>query len=308
MMEKDKLTQLREPQSQTLIGEGVDDFASNLLLFDRIEAALLKRLGAQPNNQILLFQLAGCKRKQGKLVEALEYYENLHQCYPDDQRYRFTLEALRGELTNELPSTVLQPHPSPLVQYNNFLEIGTIEETLTYMCGHQADFRPAGTMDKDNKKHYETDARNNTDLSLKGHPLKKIIRQRMWEQLPDISCRLGVEPFKIGHIEVQLRAYHRGEYFRTHQDATMGRRLNFVCFFYPEPKRYSGGELVIFDTDTEKKTFSHEFTRIIPKNNQIVFFPSNYFHAVLPAMPKDDDFLSGRFVINGHVREKVLDN
>lgn len=293
-----------EAAINNIIDGQVDDFASSLLLFERMEALLNQRLEAQPNNETLLFQLAGCKRKQGKLDKALKHYSDLRDRYPLNQKYRFIVDALCGNLEGCSSINVHSPYLSPLVLQAGFLNANIVQEALDYICKHKTQFKPAGVMNEASKSDYETDARNNTCLSLKGHPLKKIFSRHLHSKLNEISYRLGLKTFDIGQIEVQLRAYHHGEYFRAHHDAVLGRRINFVYFFHPEPKRYRGGELVIFDTNTETMEYNHDFTRIIPTHNQIVFFPSNYIHAVLPAFPYDDDFLSGRFVINGHIREK----
>lgn len=283
-----------------------DDFANNLLLFERIETLLKLHLQSTPSDTRVIHELATCQRKQGKLKESIKHYRNLKTLHPKNLNYAFILDALSGNLKESQPADAHSPHPSPIIQQPDFLPPHLIQELLNHIISHQANFRPAGlmVMGKGEETGYEKSIRNNTELSLKNHPIKQLFRQRISKQLTTIYQGLGLEAFEIGKIEVQLRAYHKGEYFRTHHDFAMGRRINFVYFFHPEPKRYQGGELVIFDTNPIKMEYNHEFTRILPKNNQIVFFPSQYFHAVLPAIPQDDDFLSGRFVINGHIRMK----
>lgn len=284
----------------------VDDFASNLVLFERMEVALLQRLQTKPDSETILFQLAGCKRKQGKLDEALQLYVKLAERYPENINYPYSIAALTGALNGTVLEAIQRPCICPLVEWSNFLPESTIQETITRMLQHQTNFQPAkvGTAKNDKKGCYNPDARNNTDLSLKGNPLKKIVRNLIKERLPDITQRLGLASFDASSVEVTLRAYHQGEYFRVHQDGGQGRKISYTYFFHPEPARFSGGEFVAFDTDTTTPTFNHDFTRIIPKRNSIFFFPSHYYHAVLPVETHDDDFMSARFVLNGHIWKK----
>lgn len=283
----------------TIVDE-VDVFAGNLQLFERMEAALEMRLQIVLDDEKLRKQLAKCKRQLGKLDEAQALYKNLHLDVPENPDYHFAAMALKGALEGSLPNGITSPNPSPIIGWYDFLSTSTIKETLDYICEHRDEFLPA-KLNKNGKDHYDASVRNNTDLSLKGHPLKINIQQRLRPHIPDLTRRLGLQPFVAEKIKVQLRAYHHGQYFRTHHDSTKGRVINFVFFFHPEPRCFAGGDLVIYDTDIKSSTYNNSFSRIIPKHNYIVFFPSNYYHAVLPVETKDDDFLSGRFVINGHI-------
>lgn len=293
-------------KTSSIIDGRVDDFASSLVLFERMENALLQRLEVRPENETILYQLAVCKRKQGKLDKALQLYVKLAERYPENINYPYNIAALTGALNGTVLEAIQRPCICPVVEWSNFLPGTTVQEMIAYMCEHQAGFQPAkvGGGKNHKKSRYNPDARNNTDLSLKGSPLKKTIRDLIKVRLPELIQRLGLAPFEASRTEVKLRAYHNGEYFRTHQDGGQGRQISYTYFFHSEPTRFSGGELVAFDTDTTTSTFNHNFTRIIPKRNSVFFFPSHYYHAVLPVETEDDDFMSARFVINGHIWEK----
>ena len=76
-----------------------------------------------------------------------------------------------------------------------------------------------------------------------------------------------------------------------------------LYFFHPEPRRFSGGDLLLYDADAETNACPFKaFSRIVPLRNSIVFFPSRALHQVAPVTCDTDDFESGRFVVNGHVR------
>lgn len=300
------MTNLASVPNRIMSGK-IDDFASHLVLFERMEVALLQRLKTSPESETILYQLAVCKRKQGRLDEALQLYVKLSERYPRNTNYLYSIAALTGALDGTVLEEMQYPCICPIVEWSDFLPEITIQEMITHICQHQTDFEPAevGGGKKHKKSHYNPDARNNTALPLKGNPLKKIVRNLIKERLPEITQRLGLAPFEASRTEVKLRAYHNGEYFRVHQDGALGRKISYTYFFHPEPKRFSGGEFVAFDTDTSSSTFNHAFTRILPKRNSVFFFPSHYYHAVLPVKTQDDDFMSARFVINGHIWKKT---
>lgn len=297
---------MSKPKPSSIIDGRIDDFASSLLLFERMETALKLRLQAQPDDEKVLRELAACKRKQGKPGEALNIYHDLFDRYPNNVDYPYAITALNATLDGIASDTITRPCICPVLEWENFLPEETIQDMIAYMCEHKTDFCPAkvGGDKKETDGYYNPDARNNMDLSLKGNPIKKQVRELISERLPEITRRLGLSPFEASRTEVKLRAYHDGEYFRVHQDGGKGRQISYTYFFHPEPKRFEGGEFVAFDTDVSNSRFNHSFTRIMPKRNSAFFFPSHFYHAVLPVEAPDSDFMAARFVINGHIWEK----
>ena len=82
--------------------------------------------------------------------------------------------------------------------------------------------------------------------------------------------------------------------------------INFVHDFHRVPKAYTGGELLVFDSDIQADTYTRaRFTRVVPEDNSIVFFPSPYYHSVLPVHCPSGEFADSRFVINGHLFKRV---
>jgi len=292
-------TKMPNFKSSNIINGYIDDFASSLLLFERIENALRLRLQSFPNDENTLRELAVCKRKQGKLDDALEIYTDLSHQYPNNPNYSYIISALTAKLAGEIPESITRPCACPILEWKNFLPEQTIQDIFAYINKHQANFRL--THVGEGKGRYNPTARNNTHLDLKEHAVKKLIHGIITKRLSNICFFLGLRPFEASRVEVKLRAYHNGEYFRVHQDGGKGRQISYTYFFHPEPKRFEGGELVTFDTDTTTSNFNHCFTRIIPKRNSAFFFPSHFYHAVLPVQTQNDNFMSARFVINGHI-------
>ena len=128
--------------------------------------------------------------------------------------------------------------------------------------------------------------------------------------VPEVLARLRMEGIDRYRIEMSMRVYPTGGFYRahtdsgSHSDAAFGaRKLSFVYFFHREPSRFSGGDLLLYDTDTDTGDCSYgDFSRIVPLRDSIVFFPSACWHQVTPVQCETDDFGDGRWVVNGHVR------
>lgn len=127
--------------------------------------------------------------------------------------------------------------------------------------------------------------------------LERAIRQR----LPEVREALCVPAFDIASFEIQLTSHNDSEYYKWHTDNstphTAARTLTFVYYFYGQPKKFSGGELIIYRPDAEPAV-------IIPANDSIVFFPSRTRHEVKTVSCSSGEFEDGRFTLNGWIRRK----
>ena len=94
------------------------------------------------------------------------------------------------------------------------------------------------------------------------HPCCKIITKTNW----DIT---------------KVRYYHDGDYYDPHTD----RNYQFLAFsyFYREPKRFEGGELVF-------PRYNYEFAC---DNNSLIMFPAWVEHGVSKVSINDSDYFDG---------------
>jgi Rps23 Pro-64 3,4-dihydroxylase Tpa1-like proline 4-hydroxylase len=138
--------------------------------------------------------------------------------------------------------------------------------------------------------------------------LYELLRQRLIGLLPTVMQQLGMPGFEPGQVEMQLTAHNDGCFYKIHNDSgspeTATRVLTYVYYFYQEPKRFSGGELRMYETDISGPmvTASDHFETIEPLNNRIVFFDSRCKHEVLPVVCPSRQFDHGRFTLNGWIR------
>ena len=124
--------------------------------------------------------------------------------------------------------------------------------------------------------------------------------------LPGILPKLEIIYLPIRNFELQITVHLDGHFYKAHQDSdgkkTADRQISFVYYFHQIPKGFTGGDLLLFDTDLKKNVHSLiEFSRIKSVNNSIIFFPSAYYHKVTQVICKKNSFCNGRFTLNGWI-------
>ena len=190
---------------------------------------------------------------------------------------------------------------SDFIQLENFLTPDEHQHLLEYVLQQQANFVSTKT---------STGAENYREsVVLYAFPeFAQLIDQRVRAAFPDVLDKLGLPPFAIGQIEAQLTAHNDGNFYKIHNDNgspdTATRELTYVYYFYQEPKAFSGGELVIYDSQIRNNYYvkADTYRMVEPINNSIVFFLSRYMHEVLPIHCPSQNFADSRFTINGWVR------
>jgi Rps23 Pro-64 3,4-dihydroxylase Tpa1-like proline 4-hydroxylase len=242
-------------------------------------------------------KLADAKRRLGDITGAVDLFSKAGQDPSEGERYAYQVKALQGQLAGSaLPDGV---RVAPFIRQEGFLPQDMTNALMEDYYRHQEKLTYAQVASEQGGR-YDPGMRNNLEL-LGRHPVKKHIRQKIKAELNPIAEGLGIPPFTPSLIEVKLRMYRSGEYFRIHHDGNGRRLISFSYLLFKEPQRFEGGELLLFDTDTASQSRSDNFTLIESKNNAIAFFPSAFFHAVLPVKSDPDDFYASRFAINGHI-------
>lgn len=132
-----------------------------------------------------------------------------------------------------------------------------------------------------------------------------LVTQRVLDVLPRVIGRLGMAPFTVRQIELQVTASNDSEWFRAHQDSGHGpvssRELTFVYYCHREPRPFTGGELRMFGPfdDADQPDAQLRAQTITPAQNSIVFFPSHYLHEVMPTQCASRQFADSRLTYNG---------
>ena len=122
----------------------------------------------------------------------------------------------------------------------------------------------------------------------------------------DIQNLLGVDQTHSDMIELQVTCHGDGAFFKPHTDsgkaANSSRKVSFVYYYHFSPKRFSGGDLKLFDgSPVDGRWSTGAFTRVSPLNNRIVLFPSQWTHEVEPVFQTAPDWEGSRFSVNGWI-------
>ena len=276
-----------------------DMVAGTDLLRDKAKAALERMVEANPANQGALLKLGEICRQQGQLDEALGYYRRFIELRPEQPRESLLCSILSG--TEPPPAVAAGLRPAPWVRVSDFLSGDELDRVWEHVRRKHAEFSPAkvGEAGLDQKLRismllYEEDLDDLAPWFLAG------VEARLAELWP----RLLMEPVPITRREIQLTRHMDGAFFKVHTDTGDDsgpevRAITFVYYFCRLPKRFEGGDLLLFDTDVEEGQPSMGFTRLSPDHNSLLLFPSRFFHQVTPVHCDSDEFEHGRFTING---------
>lgn len=211
---------------------------------------------------------------------------------------------LQNPASNEVQGTNILT--SPYIQIDNFLSEEEKTQLINYSLEKESAFVDTGPLY--NTSYHPEHRKSWVLYEFPG--VSEFFLRRLRKALPFVLSKLGMGLFPISRIEVQLTAHNDNNYFRVHKDngtpETATRELTYCYYFYREPKPFSGGELLIYDREifNSSEYASNSFQTIEPRNNSIVFFPSNCHHEVLPVTCVSKAFVDSRFTINGWVRRE----
>jgi len=85
------------------------------------------------------------------------------------------------------------------------------------------------------------------------------------------------------------------------QETIASRHLTFVYFFHRDPRPFEGGELRLHDSRPSgpHQIKAGSYQSIVPRQNQIVFFPCSLLHEITAVDCPSKAFADSRFTLNG---------
>ena len=293
-------------------------------LLDQAETVLRRALAADPHDARVLRRLGDVHRGKGDFPAALDLYRRLHALQPDHAAASWLSAILGG---GRMPD-VAPPgfRPAPFVRMTDFLEPAQQDRLLALTLAGRERFCPAPVGSRTGRRSMDLEMRA---AFVSGARIRREVRSwfgpKLRGVLPHVLMRLRMdEAFGGGGrgdaashegaprygLELNVTAHPAGSFFSVHRDVeegsvSQGRKLTFVYYFHREPRRFSGGDLLLYDTDFEARIASNTaFTRIEPLRNSLVVFPSTCFHEVTPVECATNDFGDGRFTVNGWLRSR----
>ena len=274
-------------------------------VLDKAESAAQRALTAGVRNGQALWRLGDIHRMQGNLDAARDLYRRLSESGPDRQKASWLVALLEGRGLPEAP-----PHgacPAPFVRMKDFLTAQECDRLFALALARREHFgaaRVVGNAEEGGR----VDPKARITLEVKPGARRDV---RLWflprieQVIPEILTRLRLEDPGRYRITMNLRVYPAGGFYTIHRDnrdePIRDRVLSFICFFHPEPRRFSGGDFLLYDSNQRGGHPVPAFSRIEPFRGGIVFFMSEDWHQVTPVECDADDFGAGRFVLSGHV-------
>jgi SM-20-related protein len=199
--------------------------------------------------------------------------------------------------------------PAQCVVLDEFLAPQELEALTRFTLEHEADFSASEVVSPDADDggvvNYEH-RRSRVLMDLAQH--QDVMLERIKTVLPQVLDKLGMEEFSIAGVEVQVTASNDGDFFHFHcdngSDRVAARHLTFVYFFHREPRQFEGGELRIHDAGLEEGRYVSQgsYQTVVPRQNQIVFFPCELLHEITPVNCASQLFADSRFTLNGWLR------
>lgn len=198
---------------------------------------------------------------------------------------------------------------APLVVIDDLLPPERMAALYDHACDRQAEFRHALATNDGADPSYDPERRQ-TLLDFRFTLEREFFDLFIDENLGRLQQCLGLPPFTIDRREMKLSNHVEGGFFKAHADnhapyGEAGRGITWLYYFAGEDIRYIGGDLLLLDSRPATEDISQAwFTRIEPRPNRFVAFPSWFYHAVTPvSLPEGAGFPDGRFAVSGHLRK-----
>ncbi len=270
---------------------------SNIL--DKAVIALENKLKQNSDDLKTLKLLGGIYRQQGELLKSSSIYNKIHQLQPENQAAKYLRSLMSGTVSKSYPPGK-DCHPCPFVYLQNFLPKKQHSMLWQLIKDNQHGFK-RGTV---GGRRYDKAVRHQLVLTHKD--IIEIIEPEIISNLPSILSQMKLKEVSTKQTRISnlhLALTHHGHYGNPHKDDGSDKHIiTCVYHFYEEPKKFSGGDLLLFDTNVKENIYQGgEFTKINIKNNALIVYPSDYYHQITKVHCPGADFIQGRFAVAGHM-------
>jgi Rps23 Pro-64 3,4-dihydroxylase Tpa1-like proline 4-hydroxylase len=249
-------------------------------------------------------------RAEGRLEEAAAAFDKLLAVDPHHLKASRIISSITG-LTSSIQSAPGGLKPAPFVIIREFLDPAVRNVLHLGLLSKGAELLEAATT-----QGIHLDYRRSRILAdCFGHvepALERHFYARFLAYWPEARSRLRIAEFEPSLSETHALFYGNGDFFAPHKDtgAENTRRVTFVCNLQSTPRSFEGGDLILYDTyfrpgrtthDPEEPCFATTYTRILPEDNRLIIFPSEFYHEVTPVIYRGTDPAGERVSITGWV-------
>ena len=265
------------------------------LLHSRAEAVLRQRLAADPRDADALRRLGDLHRRRGNFPAATEAYGHLNMLRPGDRQVSWLCAVTAGEQLPAEPPDGLRA--APFVHIRDFLSHAERERLVSAALAMQGLFTPGGVGRGADRKVRPLERRALAVRLSDRANVSAWLVAKLREALPTVSMLLRIDSHDLRRTGLTMVAHPDGGFGVRHRDGTP---LSAICYFHRDPRPFSGGDLLLHDTDVETgRSSASEFSRVAPLGGSIVFYPSYYAHevAAVGSGPGEGDFATARLSV-----------
>lgn len=250
------------------------------------------RLGADPAEPSALWARAQLLRGLGEYAAAAEAYDAYARIRPEDAR----APALARQMRGDPEGVVSLGGPVPFLRIDGFLPAPDLAALWERVEAHRPRFAPSGVHKREGTRvdpSKRVSVLADADAELRG-----FLRPRVEAAMATLGLpgRFALPDLAGGRLEMQVTSHTGAGFFRAHRDSgygAPGRTLTYLCYLRRPAARFTGGDLLLLDETGDG------FTRVVPTDNVLLFFPSDRLHEVTAVACDAVDPLDGRVTVNG---------
>ena len=273
------------------------------------ELELRRRAARQPLAARPLTALAETHRCRGNFEAAIEAYGQVAATQLGDWRKAAWLHAmLRQEPLPFVPPSGVWP--APFVRIENFLPRTEHERVLAIALSQAPRFAKARLGHGAARRVDESQRRGLSVEHVGCEALRSLLVTRIRPLLENIQSRLRLSLHAPGEVSgIELAAYPHDGHGHAHRDTDplpyRRTSLNGVYFCHRQPLAFTGGDLLLYDTDVETGMASPlALSRIAPTSNSLVLFLPSYCHAITRVASRSCALADARLSVVFGVRAK----
>ena len=268
-----------------------------LLRADRLhhqaEAALRRRCAEEPRDAGALLRLGDLHRRRGDFPAAAEAYGRLCALRPGERRASWLRAVTAGEQLPAAPPDGRRA--APFVRILDFLSHAERERLLSAALAMRGSFMPGGVGSGAGRKVRPLERRALEARLLSRADVCAWLVPKLREALPEVSMLLRIDGLDRRRMGLSMVAHPDGGFGTRHRDSPS---LSGICYFHHDPRPFSGGDLLLYDTEVETgRCGASEFSRVEPAAGSIVFYPGHYVHEVTPVACGPGGFAAARLSV-----------
>lgn len=258
-------------------------------------------LDQNPYNIKVLKRLAEIYRQQGLLEQARASYQailNLDAAHPEALHWVYVLSFEPG--TKEHP--VLQKDNASFFIKRSLLGEDHEALLLNFVKENTDSFKDIGYFLNDSQEVVDNSVRQTK--GLRGcDEIGKSVLAWLEENYDDLCSFFKMSKAALKFAATEITIYTDGGFGLAHKDSS-ANSLSFLYYFYRQPKRFTGGDLYIYDGDLTKNASNQTYTKATVYSDMLLVFPSHYYHEITPVHCPGHELMDGRMAFVGHIRKQ----